>query len=121
MQEANNYQHLILDQKGNIIQSNDQLFLSLNVTDEKASDLINFGQSIFPHICNVLEEQNLITFKGIRTPSKLLPGTYDFIFSKRRDSENELIECWVIDRSTYYQDIQQFWQKYRENALAVAS
>jgi len=124
MQKHSNYQYLTFNLNGDIVQSNNQLFLSSRINKNEAGDLIDFCQSIFPHICDALKGQNLITFKGLQTPSKLLPGTYDFVFSPKTNSQNpnnHLIECWIIDRTVYYQDIQQFWQNYREEALAIAS
>ena len=118
MQKTNNYQHLVLNQKGIIVQSNDHLFPSEMIHHSDAKDLIDFANSILPQIIDLLEVQNSITFNGVDTSFKLLPGTYDFIFSKNTTDVESLIDCWIIERTEYYDDIQQFMQNSRAAELA---
>jgi len=105
MHKSNNYQHLALNQKGIIVQSNDQLFPSEKINHPDAEDLIDFANSILPQIIDLLEVQNSVTFSGVDTSFKLLPGIYDFIFSKNTSGKESLIDCWIIERTEYYEDI----------------
>lgn len=117
IRNSNNYQYLILNQKGAIIQSNDQLFPSDKVNHPDAEDLLEFANSILPQVFNLLKTQKSITFNGVDISFKLLPGIYDFIFSRDTTSEEQLVDCWIIERTEYYEDIQQFKQNYLETGL----
>ena len=120
MHQSNNYQHLVINQKGIIAQSNDQLFSSEKINHPDANDLLDFASSILPQVFELLEVQKSITFNGVDISFKLLPGTYDFIFSKNTSNDQPLVDCWIIDRTEYYEDAQQFKQLRNEAKLNKA-
>ena len=119
-----NYQHIIFNNEGFILQSNERIIQNKDITREKASDLISFYENVFPHILDVLRYQKSITFKAINSPAQILPGIYDFVFALKAnsvDSTKPLIECWIIERTEYYTDIQQFRQNQRSAIVSNAS
>ncbi len=116
------YQHLVFNYKGIIIQSNETLFSNEDMYAKEATDIIEFFRNIFPHISQELKTQKTITFKALDVPSNILPGIYDFIFSVKADTLDvvkPLVECWIIERTDFYEDAQQFQQNNREEALSV--
>ncbi len=121
MHKSKNYQHLVLNRKGIIIQSNDQLFHSKMIHHPDAEDIVDFGKNILPQVIDLLEYQKSVTFNCVDSSLKLLPGTYDFIFSKSTRNKETLIDCWIIERTEYYEDIKRFQENYREAALSYAS
>jgi len=116
------YQHLILNQEGIILQSDENLFQIKDIHWDTAEDLISFYQSIFPNITGSLKHQKLITFKAVNAPATMLPGIYDFIFSLKPNVmklSQPLIECWIIERTEFYKDVQQFRQYHNEGAITT--
>ena len=122
MKEVANYQHLILTLEGFIVKSNDTLFSTKFLTWNSEEDLVTYFENIFPSIIDALQHQKVITFSAINSPSKNLPGIYDFIFSSKENKLNPyrpLVECWVIDRTDYYNDVKQYWQYHRQEAITT--
>jgi hypothetical protein len=122
MKGSNSYQHMIMTQEGFIVYSNEQLFSTAFLTMGEEEDLILYCENIFPSIYEALKSKQMISFRGVHAPSKSLPGVYDFIFSSKKNQLNPykpLIECWITDRTKYYQDVQQFRQQQREEAITT--
>lgn len=117
---ANSYQHFLLDSEGYIIKSNNSFLSKEQVETVNDYNLLDFFKSIHPNILKELKANKMINFSGLQIMSNSLPGIYDFIFTLSRDnmeSDKCQIDCWIIDRTVYYKDIQKNWKNYREESL----
>lgn len=122
MTKSTKYQHLVFNQEGFILQNDENLFLSKDINQHTAGDLIDFYKNIFPHILDALQHQKVITFKAIQAPGVILPGIYDFIFSLKeniKDPSRPLLECWITERTDFYEDVQQYQQSKRTEAIST--
>lgn len=75
-------------------------------------------ESVFPLIRRLQLNDPEVSFGGVKTVFKLLPGYYDFTFVRMKSEHNDII-LWIIeDRTEGYTNILSTQQIKNEMAIA---
>jgi hypothetical protein len=97
-------QQILLDYRGNILDSNDHLFATTHLKDRSVADWLPFIESILPVIADPTFAPNTeITFRKVQTENYNLPGIYDFSFIKT--SHPAQIIWNISDRTKHYVEV----------------
>lgn len=111
MKKIDNTQSLTLDLKGNIISSDNVLFLTNSLPSQCVLDWSPFLESIFPVMLEKINHKK-ITFEKVKTIHSFLKGSYDYSFYQLEKKDQVI---WVIsDCSTYYSNFRRRQQFHHE-------
>lgn len=101
MKTIENLQFLILNEKGEIIFSDNTLFSVEDLPSTSVFDWSPFVESIFPNLFQ--ENKKIFTFHKVKTIHEFLSGTYDYSFYKNDGEDLPSQIIWtILDRSTFY-------------------
>lgn len=92
-------QRLLLDEKGKLIASCDSIFLSDRLLDKPILAHFPLVESVFPLIRRLQLNDPEVSFGGVKTTFKLLPGFYDFTFVRMKSGLGDFI-LWIIEDQT---------------------
>ncbi|MEM6963938.1 MAG: hypothetical protein AAF573_04165 [Bacteroidota bacterium] len=117
METAEKLQLLILDQRGEIIFSDNTLFSIGDLPSTSVFDWSPFVESIFPNLFQT--DQKIYTFRRVKTIHPFLTGTYDYFFYKneKRDLSCQII-WWIVDRSVLYDKMTAKQQHHQQQIIA---
>ena len=100
MKTIDQLQFIILNEKGNIIFSDDTLFSVQDLPSTSVFDWSPFVESIFPDLIKKSNQNKIFTFEKVKTIHHFLNGTYDYSFYKNNQSQI----VWVISDCSFFYD-----------------
>ena len=107
-------QTIIVDLKGQVIESCDTLFSFSLFSNTNVVQWFDFMESVFPSILEMKVGDEEIGFTKIHAPCEILPGFYDFTFSKIKIENTEYILWYTYDYTHVYQELLEYQQKKNE-------
>ncbi len=102
-------QHIVMDQRGRIIESDDQLFSTKNLLHSPVTAWNHLVESIFPMLLQLPPQSPELCFQRVEADHlELLPGFYDFSFRciKGEKKDEKYIVWRICDRTHHYQNLQ---------------
>lgn len=107
-------QLILLDLSGNVIQSCNAIFDTSDYKTKSIKNEIPLLESIFDVTLTHIPGTPDILFSKIEKPFKLLPGFYDFTFSKLIIDNQAYILWSIYDFTALYKDLIDYQQRYNE-------
>ena len=108
---GNDYQELLLDEDGFIMESDDGLFNTGHLIDDCLFDYFPLLESVFPSLVD--RRVSEVRLNRVATTFDDLPGYYDFLFFREEDG----IRWEIYDLTDDYNDYEQDQQERNEQAL----
>ena len=110
-------QILILDERGCVLHSCDELFDTGLFGEDSLMLYFPFLESVFSDLLKKLEPGSTICFPGVATKHEFLPGYYEYCFSLITYNENKAIQWEILDASETYSQIKNKQQSSNENHI----
>ncbi len=110
-------QQILLDEQGRLVISCDSIFSAQSFQQSSLLSVSPFLESIFPVLQNLTITDPSLYFPKVETDLDLLPGTYDYYFSRIQLEEGDYILWSIYDYTKVYEDFRRFQQ--RRNELQV--
>lgn len=107
-------QLLLIDEEGYIVESCDSVFSTKTVKRKPIQDWLPFFESIFHPLQAMDVGAPEIRFSKVESPSKFLPGYYDFTFSKAKLEDAEGILWCIFDYTELYTNLMFYQQQHNE-------
>ena len=110
-------QILVLDENFKLLKSNDTLFDTSYLSDVPVEKWFPFIESVYESIKEMETESNELEFLRVESPAEFLPGSYDFVFSKKNiDNKDYFVWC-VFDYTEVYHLLSQYQQVKNERDI----
>ncbi len=103
-------QIILLDERGNIVCSNDVLFDSSTLLNQSIFSYFPLLESVYKNL-NILKNKKEVTLKRVETSFKDLPGFYDFTI-RFTEFNGQVFLLWNIDDLT---DLYSLFQKHQQS------
>ncbi len=109
-------QSILFDDKGKLVNSCDTIFSTkqFSAKQQKVQDWFTFLESVMPIITTLKEGDPEILFTKVQSPSEILPGFYDFSFTRVILKGESFILWLVYDYTQLYNGFLQYQQAKNE-------
>ncbi len=97
-------QFIFIDNQGFVTDSCDSIFKTDGLLHQHIAEWFPFLESIYDHVAAKKVEEPEFRFSRLNAPFSLLPGIYDFVFSKVLIEGKEVLLWEIHDYTTLYEE-----------------
>jgi hypothetical protein len=115
--EENFSQMILLDKKGNIVESCDTLFNTSELPSRSAIELSPLVESIFDYLLELTSDEPEVSFSKVQSPLAQLSGFYDFTFAPVSLNGIKYILWRIYDHTSLYTELQRNQQRMHDLEL----
>ena len=110
-------QMILLDRKGEIVESCDTLLDTTQLSTRSAVELSPLVESIFDYLLDLTSDEPEVAFSKVESPLEQLNGFYDFTFTSISLNGDKYILWQIYDHTSLYTELQRNQQRMHDLEL----